>query len=106
MCQPSTGGYQTEVCREVLGPAGQERHGPDIPKFCCRGWNSSLCTGTKGQGVSDVQLQPKKSESKTRKISVTIRTMKGFKGSPREDGENPSLEAVNYDVGQMSAGKV
>lgn len=106
VCQASTGGYHTELCSQVLGPAAQERHGPDIPKFCRRGWNSSLCTVTKGQGVSNVQLQPKKSESDTRKILVMIRTMKGLKGSPREDRESPSLEAFNNYVGQISAGKV
>lgn len=47
-----------------------------------------------------------RNQSDTRKILVTIRTMKGLKGSPREDRESPSLEAFNNYVGQISAGKV
>lgn len=97
-------------CRQIWGLAAQERFSPEIPAVCCcRGLSSSLCTVTKGQEVSDCQLRLKRSQSESRKILVMVRTMKDSNGSPREDGESPSLEAFNNCVGQTKvcfAGKV
>lgn len=90
VCWLSTGRYQTQHPRQVLGPAVQGRHGPDSQRLLQRTEQLTLYSNKRARG-QQFSTAAQKSESETRKILVMARTMKDFQGSPREDEESPSL---------------